>query len=82
MEKMKLDYVLTKLISTTSFDLWMFKGAHDIYNFVVFYSQPKQVTIGLFEAIEITNQAMVNKLIELFDQYGLKKKIITYVGEI
>jgi hypothetical protein len=25
---------------------------------------------------------MVNKLIELFDQYGLKKKIITYVGEI
>jgi hypothetical protein len=74
MEKMKQNYVLTKLISTTtSFDLWMFKGAHDMYNFVGFYWQPKQMTIGLFETIEITYQALVNKLIELFDRYGLKK---------
>ncbi len=72
---MRQNYVLTKLISTTrSFDLWMFKGAHAIYNFVGFYWQPKQVTIGLFEAIETINQALVNKLIKLFDQYGLKKK--------
>jgi hypothetical protein len=83
MEKMRQNYVLTKMISTTtSFDLWMFKGAHDIYNFVGFYWQPKQVTIGLFEAIETTNKALVNKLIELFDQYGLEKKFITYVGQI
>jgi hypothetical protein len=37
MKKMKQNYVLSKLIhTTTSFDLWMFKGAHDIYNFVDF----------------------------------------------
>jgi len=83
MEKMKQNYILTKLISTTTnFDLWMFKGAHDIYILLGFYWQPKQVTIGLFEPIETTNQVLVSKLIELFDQYDLKKKNITYVGQI
>ncbi len=49
-------YVLPKLINyifTTSFDLWMFKGVHDIFaiviNFLGFDWYPKQVTIGLFE---------------------------------
>jgi len=45
----------------------MFKGAHDIYNFVGLYWQLEQMTIGLFEVIETTNHALVNKLIELFD---------------
>jgi hypothetical protein len=55
---MKQAYVLPKftnyICTTTSFDLWMLKGAHDIFVFVInflgFDWQPKQVTIGLFEA--------------------------------
>jgi hypothetical protein len=58
LEKMKQAYVLPKftnyICTTTSFDLWMLKGAHDIFVFVInflgFDWQPKQVTIGLFEA--------------------------------
>jgi len=33
----------------------------------------------LFKAIETTNQALANNLTSLFDQYGLKRKIIVYV---
>jgi hypothetical protein len=58
----------------------MFKGAHDIFafviNFVRFDWQPKQVTTSLFEMIKTIDQTLANKLIELFDQYGLKRKII------
>jgi hypothetical protein len=35
----------------------------------------------LFEAIETTDQALVNKLIELLDQYELRKKTIAYVKD-
>jgi hypothetical protein len=35
--------------------------------------------IGLFKEIEITWQALANKLTKLFDQYGLRKIIIAYV---
>jgi hypothetical protein len=39
MEKMKQVYVLPKLanyiFATTSFDLWMSKGAHDIFSLVI-----------------------------------------------
>jgi hypothetical protein len=38
-EKMKQIYVWLKLIdfipTTTSFDLWMSKGAHDVFTFVI-----------------------------------------------
>jgi hypothetical protein len=85
---MKQIYVLSKLgdcISTTSFDLWMFKGAHDIFsnviNFLGFYQQPTHVIIGLFEATKIINQALATNLIKLFDQYGLRKKLIAYVKD-
>jgi len=51
--------VLPKLIdcisANASFDLWMSKGAHDIFalliNFLGFDWQPKQITIGLIETI-------------------------------
>jgi hypothetical protein len=39
-------------------------------------SQPKQVTISLFEIIKTIDQTLANKLIELFDQYELKRRII------
>ncbi len=70
---------------TTSFDLWMSKGAHDIFglviNFLGFDWQPKHVTIGLFEAIKTNGQALANNLTKLFDQYGLRNKIIAYVKD-
>jgi hypothetical protein len=55
-EKMKQVYVLTKLTdcisTTTNFDLWISKGAHDIFALVINFLgcdwQPKHVTIGLF----------------------------------
>jgi hypothetical protein len=34
------------------------------------------VIIGLFEATKTIGQALATNLIELFDQYGLKKKIL------
>jgi hypothetical protein len=65
-EQMKQDYVLPKLTNfiyaTTSFDLWMFKGAHDIFTFVGFDWQPKQMIINLFETTKTTNQTLVINL--------------------
>ncbi len=60
-EKIKQVYVLPNLTNyislTTSFDLWMSKGAHDIFVFVINFLgsnwQPKQISIGLFEATKI-----------------------------
>jgi hypothetical protein len=43
--------------------------------------KPKHVTLDLFEAIDITKQALVRNLIDLLDIYGLKNKIITYVKD-
>ncbi len=69
------------IYATTSFDLW--KGAHDIFtlvlNFVGFYWQPKQMVISLFKVIKTIGQTLANKLVKLLNQYGLRKKIITYV---
>ncbi len=86
---MKQIYVLPKLtkfvFATTSFNLWMLKGAHDIFalviNFLGSNQQPKQVyvIIGLFEATKTTQKALANNLTKLFDQYGLQNKIIAYV---
>jgi len=63
----------------------MSKGAHDIFVLVINFLgsdwQPKQITIGLFEAIEITRQTLANNLTKLFDQYGLRNKIIAYVKD-
>ncbi len=39
------------------------------------------MTIGLFEAIETTRQALAKSLIELLDKYSLRKKFIAYVKD-
>jgi len=53
------------------FDLWMFKGVHDIFalviNFLGFDWQPKQVIIGFFEATKTIGSALANNLIKLHD---------------
>ncbi len=89
-EKTKQVYVsqnLTNCIfATTSFDLWMSKGAHDIFALIIIFLgcdwQPKQVTISLFEATKITRQALANNLTKLLDQFGLRNKIIAYVKDV
>ncbi len=43
--------------------------------------QPKQVTIGLFEATKTIRQTLTNNLTKLFDQYGLRNKIIANVKD-
>jgi hypothetical protein len=69
----------------TRFDLWMFKGVHNIFSLVInllgFDWQPKLVIIGLFETTKTIEQALVNNLTKLLDQYGLKNKSITYVKD-
>jgi len=86
-EKTKQVYVLPKLtncmFSTTRVDLWMSKGMHDIFSFVINFLgsnwQPQKKTIDFFEAIKTTRQALSNNLTIFFDQYGLRNKIIIYV---
>jgi len=63
----------------------MSRGAYDIFssvtNFLDENWQPKKLTIGLFEAIELTSQALVINLKELLDLYRFSKKIIVYVKD-
>jgi hypothetical protein len=62
MEKAKEEYVLPKLkhcySTIASFDLWMSKGAHDVFALVISFLnekwQPQHITIGLFEVNETT----------------------------
>jgi hypothetical protein len=70
---------------TGSFDLWMSKGAHDVFALVINFFEcnwkPKQMTFGLFEDVETIGQALARNLIDLLDAYGLRNKIITYVKD-
>ncbi len=47
------------------------QGVHDIFalviNFLGFDWQPKQLTIGLFEAIKTIKQTLANNLTKLID---------------
>ncbi len=88
-QKTKKNYFLlefSQCVSTiTSFDLWMSKGAYDIFALVINFLdgnwKPRKVTIGLFETTETTSQTLARNLNELLDSYNLKKKIITYVKD-
>jgi hypothetical protein len=88
-EKTKETYVLPLLndcsCAIASFDLWMSKGAHDVFvlviSFLGFNWKPKPVTLGLFEAAKTIGQTLVKNLIELLDAYGLRNKIIAYVKD-
>ncbi len=88
MEKTKQKYVLPKLkqcyYATFSFDLWMSKGAHDVFPLVISFLnegwQPQHITIGMFETNE-TIRVMARNLTKLLDQYDLKKKNVAYVKD-
>jgi hypothetical protein len=70
MEKTKQLYVLPDLVECnspiTSFDLWMSKGVHNISTLVINFLganwQAKHVTLGLFEAIDISREDFGQKL--------------------
>jgi hypothetical protein len=51
-------------------------------NFLRVDRQPKQVIISLFEALKIANHETLDKnMTKLFDQYGLRRKIIYFVKD-
>jgi len=87
-EKTNELYVLLALAECysiiVSFDLWMFKGANDVFALVIIFlsndRQPKHVIISLFEKTKITGQAL-ESLTKLLDKYGLRRKIILYVKD-
>jgi hypothetical protein len=63
----------------------MSKGAHDVFALVISFLneewKPQHITIRLFEANETIGQVMARNLIELLDQYNLRKKIVAYVKD-
>jgi len=63
-----------KISTTTSLDLWMSKGAYDVFALVINFLnndwQPKHVTIGLFEMTKIIDQALARSLTKLLDKYN------------
>ncbi len=67
-EEMMNTYVVHALVdyllATCTFDLFMFKGAHDIFvvvvNFILNDWEAKHVTIILFEVIDASGVTMVN----------------------
>jgi hypothetical protein len=68
-EKNKNLYILPTLIYfyfVTSFDMWMSKGAYDIFALVIkflgAYCQPKHIAIGLFEASNTSRHALAKDL--------------------
>lgn len=87
MEKYKWKYVLPLLerlyFNNTSFIMWMFCGAHDgfalLINFLGNDWKLKKHTIGVFESLDTTWQALARNLTKLLDQYGLRKQIVVYV---
>ncbi len=60
----------------TNFDLWMSKGAHDVFALVInilgFDWKLKQVILGLFKTIEMIEQTSTRNIIDLLDAYGKK----------
>jgi hypothetical protein len=63
----------------------MSKVGHDIFALVIYFLgndwQPKHITLGLFEQIDIIGQTLVKILIKLLHNYALRKNKIAYVKD-
>jgi hypothetical protein len=89
MEKKNQLYILPTLVGNhfakVSFNLWMSKGAYNMFALVIFFFsndwQSKHVIIGFIQATKTTIQALTKSLTKLLSKYGLRKKIITYVKD-
>jgi hypothetical protein len=64
LEKFVLPYINVAISITTTFDLWMNKGALNIFslviNFLTLDWEPKYILIGLFEARGTTRINLAN----------------------
>jgi hypothetical protein len=88
-EKMKEKYLSSALDSCNtcmvSFDLWMFRARVDTFVFIVHFLddkwEPCHVTIGFFEIVKISGNAMVLQLSEVLAKHGLDVQVIVYVKD-
>jgi hypothetical protein len=68
-----------------TFDLWMNKGHHDTFTFVINFLlvdwKPHQVTIGLFEANDIMGMGLAKQLKTIFKKNGLMSNVLCYVKD-
>lgn len=73
------------LITTCNFDLWMSKGGHYIFTIVVNFPSTnwelKHITIGIFEAHDMSGATMVVKLKQILDKFSFTQKILAYVKD-
>jgi hypothetical protein len=81
-----VEFALEKCLTTHyTFDLWMSKGAHDVFamvvNFLSTSLELKHVMIGLFEANDMNSVAMVVKIKHILNKFGLTQKIMAYVKD-
>jgi hypothetical protein len=64
LEKFVLPYINVAIFITTTFDLWMSKGALNTFSLVIHFLtldwEPKHVIIGLFEARGTTGIILAN----------------------
>ncbi len=76
MGKTKQLYVILALVNCcfviTSFDLWMSKGVYDICSLIINFlgvdQQPKDITIGIFEAFDTFGHVLAKNLIKMFNK--------------
>jgi len=88
-EKTMLTYVhptfVNCILTTCTFDLWMSKGAHDVFAIVVnFLSnkwEAKHITIRLFEMFDTSGATMAPRLQQLIDKFFFTRKILVYVKD-
>ncbi len=71
---------LADYLSTTyTFDLWMSKGAHDVFvvvvNFISSDWELNHVTIGLFEVMDTSGASMAPKLQKLLNKFSSTQKL-------
>jgi hypothetical protein len=68
------------LLAICAFDLWMSKGARNIFvmivNFLSTNWEPKHITIGLFDANDTNGATMAVKLKHIFDKFAFTHKIV------
>ncbi len=88
-EKTMFTYVHPTLVNyispTCTFDLWMSKGAHDVFAIVVnFLSnkwEAKHVIIELFEVFDISGVIMAPRLQQLLDKFFRTQTTLAYVKD-
>ncbi len=79
-----VQFALAKFLSTTcTFNLWMLKGAHDVFamvvNFLSTNCEPKDVIIGLFKTHDMNGATMAMKFKKIFNKFWFTQKNVAYI---